>query len=174
MTVLCDHDLHALILLHPNFIKGSDNVGTPYNTHDFVNPASIDIHVGWDLLIERPEGGFQEIAMLDGQWFDPGAFALVATAESFQVPNGYALELRLKSTSARLGWDHSLAFWVDPGWRGVLTMEVRNATKYQRLRLDGGQRFAQVVVHRLSGAADHLYQGKYNDTNRASAVKLRP
>lgn len=167
MTILCDHDLHILLNNYPNFLTAN----SPYDPHEFVNPASIDIHVGQDLWRESLSGFAMRSMPLEGHKFAPGEFALVATHESFQVPDNYALELRLRSTSARQGWDHSLAFWVDPGWNGVLTMEVKNITRFQYLTLTGYQRFAQIIVHKLSGRADKPYRGKYNNANLSSLAK---
>jgi dCTP deaminase len=81
------------------------------------------------------------------------------------------VDLRLKSSTARMGWNHSLAFWVDPGWSGVLTMEVQNISKGP-LRLTYGQRFAQIIVHELSSlTGEHSYQGRYQGATTVEAAK---
>lgn len=130
--------------------------------YSMVNPATIDIRVGLTARREMAFGHWEDIELpTDGIEVAPGEFLLLATYESFRVPNGYAMDLRLKSSTARRGWDHSLAFWVDPGWEGVLTMEVRNVLRFNSLRLVPGERFAQVIVHKLIGASNRLYAGRY-------------
>jgi dUTPase len=101
-------------------------------------------------LFETP-GSFAEWPLESFRPFKlwPGAFVLVETYEHITIPNGYCAELKLKSSMARQGFNHSLAFWVDPGWSGILTMEVMNATQYHLLELKCGERFAQLIIHRL-------------------------
>jgi len=93
---------------------------------------------------------------------EPGMFVLASTLEHLIVPNGYAMEVRLKSSRAREGYEHTLACWFDPGWTGIGTMEIRNCTKFSRLPLYKGLRIAQVVIHELDGESLNPYQGKYN------------
>lgn len=168
MTILNDIELHRLIRV--------DNLIEPYDDHrerhQFVNPASIDVHCGNELLKETPNGELTKMPIpRAGIQFKPGEFALVPTLEYFNVPNGYAMDLRLKSSSARQGWQHAMAFWVDPGWRGVLTMEIYNARHYETLTLKAGQRFAQVIVHKLIGPSEKPYIGKYAGALKVEGAK---
>lgn len=161
MPILCDRDLLAL---GPQLITDFESA--------MVNPASIDIRIGRTAKVEVNHGYWLDVEIPDkGLVLEPGDFALVATWESFKVPNGYALDLRLKSSSARRGWDHSLAFWVDPGWEGVLTMEIKNVSQYNRLTLISGERFAQVIVHKLSGDSLKPYEGRYKGAEVVEGVK---
>lgn len=158
MTILCDFDLDRL---------GWAGLIEHYDP-TLLNPASIDIRIGRNVIREQsvispiPDEG---IEVLPGEWL------LVETFESFKVPNGYAMDLRLKSSMARLGWNHSLAFWVDPGWCGRLTMEIQNVRRFDPLRLKVGQRFSQVIVHKLSDFASRPYGGKYNNAERVEGSK---
>lgn len=164
MSILCDHDLRRL-MMDSGLIEEPD--------YDLLNPASIDIRVGRHAILELGHGRWNKVELSEnGTLFEPGVFALVETMEIFRVPNGYAMDLRLKSSTARLGWDHSLAFWVDPGWQGVLTMEVRNVLRYNSLLLRPGDRFAQAIVHRLSGDSDRLYAGRYNGARSVEGAKI--
>lgn len=160
--ILCDVDLLALLaeLIPENYDAA------------MVNPASIDIRVGKSMMREVAHGRFQkEEIPPKGIWVEPGEFLLVDTQENFNVPNGYAMDLRLKSSIARRGWDHSLAFWVDPGWQGVLTMEIRNVLQFNRLHLIPGLRFAQVIVHQLTGKSSRPYAGRYQKADSVEASK---
>jgi dCTP deaminase len=140
--------------------------------YGMLNPASIDIRVGKTAKIEVSHGRWLDVEIGEkGLVLDPGDFALVSTWESFKVPNGYAMDLRLKSSTARRGFDHSLAFWVDPGWEGVLTMEIRNVLQYHRLTLFPKHRFAQVLVHQLAAPAETPYDGKYKGAGGVEGPK---
>lgn len=141
--------------------------------YSLINPASIDIRVGYSARVEVAHGSWEDCDLRGGGLIlRPGTFANVATLESFDVPNGYALDLRLKSTTARRGLDHSLAFWVDPGWKGVLTMELRNVLQYNAITLSPGDRIAQVIVHRLTGPAERPYSGRYQGAKNVEGAKI--
>lgn len=188
MTILCDVDLRNLIdqkfLIdwpeidegnggHQDMAKASAAFAAARDElHALVNPASIDIRVGRTAIVETSFGRMEKMIIPStGLTLEPGDFALVDTWESFNVPNGYAMDLRLKSSTARRGFDHSLAFWVDPGWRGVLTMEIKNVLQYHGLKLVPGERFAQVIVHKLSGMSDKPYAGRYNGATSVEESK---
>lgn len=162
--ILSDSSLHTLKLV------------TPFDPA-LVNPASIDIRIGEVMKVER-RSGWMEVNLRERFYdidhpykFMPGEFALVSTFERLTIPNGYAVDLRLKSSRAREGWDHSLAFWFDPGWDGIGTMEIRNATRYQHLPIYYGMRFAQIIVHRCDGDSLRPYAGRYQGATSVEAAK---
>lgn len=166
MTILSDIDI--LPLLDQGLATQRDGTSIPI-IH--LNPASIDICIGRKGIVET-DIGFMEIDISQpGLWFGPGEFVLVETLETFNLPHNIAMDLRLKSSIARMGWNHSLAFWVDPGWNGVLTMEIQNITRYQNLYLQTGQRFAQVIVHQLSSPALNPYKGRYQNSTSVTSHK---
>lgn len=164
---------------------------------ELLNPASIDIRVGGTFMYEQPllsdeltkaSEHWDEYCNLDDlpipkvRWragdltagkciLAPNEFVLCSTFENITVPDDCAVELRLKSSSARAGFDHALAFWVDPGWSGVLTMEVKNITRFHYLPLIYQERFAQIIVHRLEQKTAHPYHGKYQGAVAVEAVK---
>lgn len=87
------------------------------------------------------------------------------------VPRDLAVELKLKSSRAREGFDHSLAFWFDPGWDGVGTLEVHNMNRYTSLELSYGLRFAQLVIHKLDRPVIQGYNGRYQHATSVEAAK---
>lgn len=162
MTILCDRDL--IDLMDEGFIQNADR--------SMLNPASIDVRIGYKVIREESHGRMERLLIpKDGLVVDPGDFLLTETLEYFNVPNGYAVELRLKSTVARMGWNHAMAVWIDPGFRGVITLEVKNTLQYNTLRLRQGQRFAQAIVHRLSGLSGAPYNGRYQGAEGVEGAK---
>jgi dCTP deaminase len=161
VTILCDRDLRTL--LRDGLIEEPD--------FDLVNPASIDVRIGSSLLLEESYGRYVPFALGEQLSIAPGDFFLTETLEKFNVPNGYAVELRMKSTTARRGWDHALAVWIDPGFRGVITLEIKNTTQFHSLLIQKGMRFAQAIVHKLSGESDNPYAGKYQDATGLEGPK---
>lgn len=167
--ILCDDSLRTLL---PQLIKEPD--------YNLINPASVDIRIGKHALLES-KGKY--ISDHDGPgWIEvdlfastlqvaPGEFLLVETYEHIMVPNGYAVELKLKSSMARQGFNHSLAFWVDPGWSGILTMEVQNVTRFHYLYIHYGMRFAQIIVHQLDKLATEPYHGRYQNAGGIEGAK---
>lgn len=167
--ILCDKSLIELIFNRP------DPLLSPCDPA-LVNPASVDIRVGSSVLHEI---GHNQWAKMDMEptsedspaVFGPGKLLLVSTLERIIVPTNMCLELRLKSSTARRGWDHALAFWFDPGWNGIGTMELKNNSQHQLLKLWKGQRIAQVIVHQLDGEAVHPYDGKYQMASTVEEAK---
>lgn len=137
--------------------------------YDLVNPASLDIRIGMELITE--EG--RRVNLAENVYtLKPGEFVLVETLEVIRVPEDLAVELRLKSSVARQGYNHSLAFWFDPGWQGVGTMEVQNINRWRRLDLYEGMPFAQLIFHKLTSVPLELYHGKYQNAQTVEEAKL--
>lgn len=156
--ILCDYELYELV--DRGLIVAPEGV---LPSRALINSASVDIRIGWNIEVETAGGFEKRVLPKLGSAFDPGTCIRVETLESFHVPNGFAMDLRLKSSSARVFWNHMLAFWVDPGWNGVLTMEIKNERKFAPLVLIPEERFAQVLVHKTSGLSAHPYAGRYQN-----------
>ncbi len=125
----------------------------PFN-EEHVNPASYDLSFGGEVvnLTTGMELTVQSIEIA------PGMAILATTIEYIRMPPTLAGVMYLKSSLARLGLDHSLAGWVDPGFRGQLTMELH---AHRPVILTAGQRVAQLVFHKMEARPENLYDGKY-------------
>ena len=124
-----------------------------------VNPASIDLKIGpsyKDLAIS------QDKFMIDG-YVDlvPGRPILASTSEYIRMPEDCSGVLYLKSSMARLGLDHALAGWIDPGFEGELTLELH---AHIPIRLRAFQRVCQIVLYRMVAVPSVSYKltGRYN------------
>ncbi len=136
-----------------------------------VNPASIDIRIGRKGRIEAGMNIWRDVDLTAALGLFPKQFMLVETLERICVPNGYVVELKLKSSRAREGFNHSLAFWFDPGWDGIGTMEIQNVTDYQVLPVYYGLRFGQIIVHELDALAINPYNGRYQGATGVEGAK---
>lgn len=162
MSILCDTYIEEL--MQRGLVDNPE--------YSLLNPASLDIRVGQHVIIEGYDGMKErQLIPLEGYYLWPGQFVLLETMEWFHVPNGYALDLRLKSSVARQGFNHSMAMWVDPGWEGVLTMEVQNLLGKNKLKIFTGMRFAQAIVHKLIGASQRPYVGRYQGAATVEGAK---
>ena len=121
---------------------------------DLVNPASIDVRVGHEMLLEVASGDWRSVGLTDGPvHLQPGEFAQVSTLEWLMVPNGYVVEVTLKGAYAAQGYAHSVGVWLEPGWCGPATVGIRNATRYTPLPMEQGMRIAEIVIHELDQPA---------------------
>lgn len=160
MSVLSDGTLHER--LH-------ELVREPERDYRLINPASVDIRIGQHLKYEE-ESQWDLIAQ--GPYtLQPKEFVLVSTLEWLMVPDDLVIELKLKSSRAREGFNHSLAFHFDPGWSGIGTMEIHNMKRFTPLHIYHGMPFAQIIVHQLDKPAIHPYQGKYQNATSVEAAK---
>jgi dCTP deaminase len=140
-----------------------------------VNSASIDIHLGKTILVERaPRRGtvlqligtdeptlhsdevidyaqrqplnMEEVDITNGYVLRPGEFILAHSLEVFNLPEFISAEYKLKSSMARIGLEHLTAGWCDAGWQGsVLTLEFKNMTQWHSIRLEPGLAIGQMV-----------------------------
>jgi dCTP deaminase len=143
---------------------------------EYINPASVDICIGMRFISPDISDQSFTLSGLDENYpkpIRPGQFILVETMETLIVPNNAAIELKLKSSRAREGWNHSLAFWFDPGWYGIGTMELKNITESKALPIWPGMRIAQIIIHNLDTPVEQkdLYNGRYQNATTVEGAK---
>ncbi len=87
----------------------------------------------------------------------PGEFVLGATAEQVGLPDDLVGRLEGKSSLARLGLlIHSTAGFLDPGFRGHVTLEFSNVANLP-ITLYPGMKIGQISFIRMTTAADQPY-----------------
>ena len=148
-----------------------------------VQAASYDCHLGKDFLIpvkyhtvsiHLPP--YYEELKTELLKLDPGEFVLGCLQESITLPNNIAAQINGKSTLGRLGLAcHITAGFVDPGWNGILTLELLNVSKNVIL-LSSGQKIAQVSFYYLSSPSKQVYGdsklgSKYNNATSVEGAK---
>ena len=98
----------------------------------------------------------------------PGEFVLGGTVETIEMPDDLVGRIEGKSSLGRLGlMVHSTAGYVDPGFRGSLTLELSNHANLPIL-LWPGMRVSQLSVMQLTSPAERPYgspglESKYQD-----------
>lgn len=153
-----------------------------------INGASIDITLDDTFLSElRPnereslvEVSKKEnltFSKIKGKYFRllPQSFVLVSSKEIFNLPSNIAAEYKLKSSLARVGLNHLLAGWCDPGWtNSKLTLELHNVCQYHTLVLAPGMKIGQMVFWECEPVPDNvLYSnvGQYNNQTHTTPSK---
>jgi dCTP deaminase len=169
-VILCDKEIHALC---------QGGLVSPYDPA-LVNPASLDVRLGVELLVEVEE--YPTLIPIDiaGHtaanpfYLRPGEFVLGCTIETFYLPHNVAGQFALKSTRARQGLEHLMAGYCDPGWSGSkLTLELQNARQHHPVALWPEMRIGQIVFHRMSQdpARDYSLVGHYNHDVSVQSAK---
>ena len=145
-------------------------VVSPLDSSD-IQPASIDLHLDRKILVftnsRRPYIDVKEslddltetVEISDGNPFilHPGEFVLGSTMEHIELPDDLVARLEGKSSLGRLGLViHSTAGFVDPGWKGHLTLELSNLARLP-ITLYYGMKIGQISFLRLSTPAERLY-----------------
>ncbi len=142
----------------------------PYDD-DAVQPASVDLRLGSSLRVEKES----QLALInpyersDDHWsvveldpkihyaLLPGEFALGITIENVEIPDDIVGRLDGKSSLGRLGLVvHSTAGFVDPGWRGKLTLELSNLSN-RPIALFSEMKISQISFVWLSSPAERPY-----------------
>lgn len=122
-----------------------------------IRPASIDVRLGRRLLIAEYDGHREHDLIDSGPLtLDRSMFVLGSTLEWIEVPDHLAAVLAGKSTRARQGLILENAGYVDPGWKGELTLELSNLAP-RPVRLVHGLPIGQLRFELLLVACERPY-----------------
>lgn len=162
-VVLSDRDIRAAL-------REGRLVIRPLNA-ECIQPSSVDVHLDRHILVFRNNRrpyidvrkpmddlmDMEEIGEDTPFILHPGEFVLGSTLEYLEIPNDLVARLEGKSSLGRLGLlIHSTAGYVDPGWKGHLTLELSNVARLP-ITLYYGMRIGQISFLRLTSPAERLY-----------------
>ena len=151
-------------------IRAQEIVIDPFD-ENMVQPASIDLRLGKKLRVFRSTRvphidvmqelpGLTELVEIDEVnpfYLHPNEFALGVILEKVCLPNNIAGRLDGKSSLGRLGlMVHSTAGFVDPGWKGHLTLELSNVSQLP-ISLYYAMKISQISFLQLDRPAEHPY-----------------
>jgi len=163
VSVLSDRDIRAAI-------DAGDVKVRPYDPKD-LQPSSIDLHLDRSFRVFRnnrypyidvraPQPDLTELLQIkDEEPFilQPGEFVLGQTLEWVELPNNLVARLEGRSSLGRIGLlIHSTAGYVDPGWKGNLTLELSNVANLP-IALYYGMKIGQISFFRMSSPVDRPY-----------------
>lgn len=121
-----------------------------------IQPASLDVRLGPD-FIRHPSG--EPIHVAEGQAYSlaPGECLLGSLVESMRFrSDNVVARIEGKSTWARRFLTIHTAGFIDPGFVGDVTLELKN-DGHARIELRPGAMIAQLSFHFLAAPADRLY-----------------
>lgn len=158
----------------------------PYKRED-VQPASVDLTL--DSLFLKPaepnRWRYIDLENVQVEYTEvettryvlaPNEFLLGSTAEWINVPPTLVGSIEGKSSLARLGLAiHMTAGFLDPGFRGKVTLELLNVNT-RAIVLRPGLRICQVAFHELSSMPERPYgspglNSKYQNQDQTTASK---
>ncbi len=88
---------------------------------------------------------------------NPGEFILGSTVESVSIPDYLACRFEGKSSLGRIGLTtHVTAGFIDPGFQGTITLEIKNENQFPIL-LKPGMLIGQLCFIRLNTKVDRTY-----------------
>jgi len=163
VSVLSDSDIAAALAAGRVHVE-------PYDPAD-LQPSSVDLHLDRSFRVFRnnrypfidvrsPQPDLTElINVTDDEPFvlHPGEFVLGQTLEWVELPDDLVARLEGKSSLGRLGLlIHSTAGYVDPGWKGKLTLELSNVANLP-IALYFGMKIGQISFFEMSSPVDRPY-----------------
>lgn len=149
-------------------------------TPEQIQPASVDIRLGntFSVVDDTPSG----IIKLDSEikyktitantyLILPGQFVLATTMEYFELPDNLTAFVEGRSSLGRMGLFIQNAGWVDPGFKGEITLELYNANRCA-IELKAGRRVGQLVFAEMDASAVNPYRGKYQGQRGATGSRV--
>lgn len=153
-----------------------------------VEPASVDLRLGDEAKLVRAKHNQGSEAVINVGEDDisdkfecdeltapfvvpPGSFVLTTTLERVEIPTDVVAHVLGRSSLGRLGVSvHQTAGYIDPGFKGQITLELSNHGPCP-VALEPGHRICQIVFEELSspavtpyGHSDSQYQNQTGAT----------
>lgn len=145
-----------------------------------IQPASVDIRLGdtFSVVEDTPTGIItlhSEISYktirAERYLLLPGQFVLATTEEYIELPDDLTAFVEGRSSLGRMGLFIQNAGWVDPGFKGEITLELYNANRCA-IELVAGRRIGQLVFAVMDRPARSPYCGKYQGQKGATGSKV--
>lgn len=170
--ILSDNTIYKMI-------QNSELKITPLENEQ-IQPASVDIRLGntFGIVEDSPAGIITmdseikyKIIESDTYILLPNQFVLATTMEYFELPDDLTAFVEGRSSLGRMGLFIQNAGWVDPGFKGEITLELYNANRCA-IELKAGRRVGQLVFAKMDAAALNPYNGKYQGQKRATGSRV--
>ncbi len=120
-----------------------------------IQPASLDVRLGENFIL-HPSGEVADLDELFGFTLLPGECVLANLLERLNLPSDLAARVEGKSTWAREFLTIHSAGFVDPGFKGDITLELKNDGR-NVLMLKPGDIIGQISFHPLVAPAQRPY-----------------
>jgi dCTP deaminase len=169
-VILSDRDVRARLA------RGDIKIAPEPDPEIQIQPASIDLRLGYDfqtfnytqqaLIDPADPSSFEQLTSLihlqESERFivHPGEFVLATTLEHVEIPDDLVARLEGRSSIGRLGIViHSTAGYIDPGFKGRITLEISNLGRIA-VALYPGMRICQIAFEEMSSPVSESYGAK--------------
>ncbi|UFX82979.1 dCTP deaminase [Candidatus Absconditicoccus praedator] len=166
-------------------------ISEKYDIFQQIGPASLDFRLGYDFKFydktcvdvidprkSLDEKNIKIVSLEEGEDLivHPGQFILGTTFETIGLPDDIVARCEGRSSLGRLGLIiHSTAGFVDPGFKGKITLEITNINEIP-IKLHPGMRVGQFAFHLLSSKCVENYanrkSSKYMNQNNVQESKI--
>lgn len=152
-----------------------------------LQPVSYDLTLHPEVRV--PDPGVTLIDPFDSAWpysytkrrktnatiLQPDGFILAATKETVRLDPSVAARVEGKSSLGRLGLAvHITAGFIDPGFMGQITLEIKNVAPWA-VQLHAGMRIAQIVFEQVSiPERDYSKTGRYQGQHGPTESRYQP
>lgn len=140
-----------------------------------VNPTSYDLKIGYTACHLRSPfwnrrkkqvkliSDFHRYSKKNPYWLEANDYILVSARETINIPSNVSAKVMLKSSRAREGMSHALAGWVDSGFNGILTLELKNYLKDTPVAIYPEMRIVQLVFYTHNEVQHSYKNGRYGN-----------
>jgi len=197
MAVLSDRDIRARIaapeVYSPSAANKIARLGVKPCEDRQVQPASIDLTLanefmifggapeviqglksGWSIDMDHAKEVKPRRFVADKWQLEPHELVLCSTREYVEIPDDLQAQVHGKSSLGRIGLlVHVTAGFIDPGFKGNITLEMYNLNK-RPIILRAGKPICQLSLTALSSRAEFPYgheklNSKYQDQRGVQA-----
>lgn len=171
MSILPDHEIREL---------AQTGMISPFREEQ-LQCSSYDVQLGNVFRVAEPHLTFhidlsepssfqnltKRVEIEDHLVIHPGEVVLGQTEEYVRIPNGLVARIEGKSSVARLFLIIHMAGYVDPGFEGVVTLEMANFSPVP-IVVRPGNSIAQLAFSRMTAPAERPYAGRYQGDTEAT------
>lgn len=142
---------------------------TPELGSHCIQPTSVDLHLaptlrlypppvpGRRLVLDPEKGADTHEQGFETYELEPGEFLLASTFEHVTIPTDLVAIVEGKSSLGRVGLAvHITAGFIDPGFRGNITLELKNVNAHP-IKLTGGMAICQLCFEPILGTVERPY-----------------
>jgi dCTP deaminase len=160
-------------------IASKELIIEPIQEHS-IQPASIDCRLGRHFLsvddnrmhvISLREDIIYREFEEETVTIPPHSFLLATTMEYIELPESLTAFVEGRSSIGRIGLFIQNAGWVDPGFKGRITLELYNANSLP-IQLEAGRRICQLVFCKMDQKTSRPYAGKYQGQEKTMGSRV--
>lgn len=175
MSILSDKDIFSLLVEKKLVIS-------PLEVSQ-IQPASVDLRLGAKLQIpcpetlalypgaEKPSPRYTDYNLEQEHYtLKPGEVVYASTLEELGIPSSFNAKIYNKNSLALAGLHVCSASYINPGYKGVMPLVLKNIGVYN-LVIGAGMQICQLELSALHTPATRSYPERYNEQTLAQLAQ---